>query len=218
MSQSLCPLTNPFPDTHFLAQFAPNTITYEGIPPFRNTEPWIELNTLTIYYIHNKQTTYTSHEQLISFQQLLNAFNIPHAHLQLIPPTPPNIPINTHKTWTSLMPPPRPLHTQTAVPFLDYHTNLASKFLPLFSYYIDSLFTPSKEESNGTWRHERAGNSIHNLVKGITISQCLPNLQNILCAKLLAIHHTLHIITHKFLDEPAYIFTNNLTSLYLLIK
>jgi ribonuclease HI len=41
-------------------------------------------------------------------------------------------------------------------------------------------------------------------------------LQNILCAEISAIHHTLQILTQEFPNELAYIFTDSLNSLYLI--
>ena len=187
-------------------------------PPIPHSETLNhELNSTLLLYIAYT-TDYISLDQLISLQQLLNALNISHAHLQPIPSTPPNTPINAHKTWASLTLHPWPLHTQLVQPLPDYYTNLAPKFLPLFSYYTDSLFTPPKKEPNCTWRCEWASYGIYNLGKGITILERLPGLQNILHAEILTIHHTLQIITHQFPDESTYIFTDSLTSLYLLIK
>jgi hypothetical protein len=51
-------------------------------------------------------------------------------------------------------------------------------------------------------------------MRNIHISTRLPGLQNILRAKLLAIHHTLQLLLAQFLHEPAYILTN---TIYLLL-
>jgi hypothetical protein len=67
-------LANPFPNTHLLAHFPLDTITYDEptIPPFCTIEPRIELNTLNIYCIHNKQIPITSQDQLTSFKHILS--------------------------------------------------------------------------------------------------------------------------------------------------
>ena len=88
----------------------------------------------------------------------------------------------------------------------------------MYSYYTDSSFKPPKQKQDGTWKRERARYRIYNLGKTIKVSERLLGLQNILQAELLAIHHALQIIVNKFPNKPTYIFTNSLTSLYLLIK
>jgi ribonuclease HI len=50
----------------------------------------------------------------------------------------------------------------------------------------------------------------------LTISKTLTGFQNILRVELTAIHHALQIITQFFPNESAYIFSDILTSLYLL--
>jgi hypothetical protein len=44
----------------------------------------------------------------------------------------------------------------------------------------------------------------------------LPGLQNILRAEMMAIHHTLRLLTTTYRDEPTHIFTYYLNVLYLL--
>jgi ribonuclease HI len=114
--------------------------------------------------------------------------------------------------------PPQSTHPDAPPLLLDYHTNLPLKFPPLYSYYTNGSFEPPKKKQNGTWLRERAGYGIYNPCKDIQISERLPGLQNILRAELLAIHHTLQIITEQFPNEPAYIFIDSLTLLYLLIS
>jgi hypothetical protein len=48
------------------------------------------------------------------------------------------------------------------------------------------------------------------------ISKQLLGLQNILSAKLTAIHHIIIIITENFPNKPAFIFTDSLNFLYLI--
>ena len=72
-----------------------------------------------------------------------------------------------------------------------------------------------KEINPGIWRRERAGYGIYS-PKGLNISKRLHGHQNILRAKIIAIHKTLRIINTLYPNEPAYIFTDNLNVLYLL--
>ena len=57
---------------------------------------------------------------------------------------------------------------------------------------------------------------IYNKHKHVEISKRLPRLQNILCAKLMAIYHTIKMSITQYHNEPVHIFTNSLNLLYLL--
>ena len=75
-----------------------------------------------------------------------------------------------------------------------------------------------QKKPNSTWKQENPGYGIYNPDKHITISTRLPGLQNILLkVELTTIYYTLQIITNQFPNELAYIFTDSLTSLYLLL-
>ena len=54
-------------------------------------------------------------------------------------------------------------------------------------------------------------------MRNIHILARLPGLQNILRAKLLAIHHTLQLLLAQFSHEPAYIFIDCLNTIYLVL-
>lgn len=84
------PLDNPFPDTHLLAHFPPDTITYDEptIPPYQTIIPRIEVNILNIYCIHNRQTHITSLAQNTPFEHIPNNLHISHTRLWTIPSTP----------------------------------------------------------------------------------------------------------------------------------
>jgi ribonuclease HI len=66
------------------------------------------------------------------------------------------------------------------------------------------------------WDPTQAGYGIWNPLLKINLPQRLVGLQNILCAEISAIHHTLQILSQEFSNEPAHIFTDSLNSLYLI--
>ena len=114
-----------------------------------------------------------------------------------------------------------PLHPpSTSTPNTPTITNidrcLPLKYLPQFCYYTDGSFKLPKETSQGHWKREKAGYGIYNSTKNLKIAVRLPGLQNILRAKMMAIHHTLRLLTTTYRDEPAHIFTYCLDVLYLL--
>jgi hypothetical protein len=98
----------------------------------------------------------------------------------------------------------------------DFPQTHQPKFLPQYYYYTDGSFTPPKQQANGTWDPTQAGYGIWNPLLKINLSQRLIGLQNILRAKISAIHHTLQILIQEFPNEPAHIFTDSLNSLYLI--
>ena len=97
----------------------------------------------------------------------------------------------------------------------DYQTNLPLKYHPHFSYYTDGSFKEPKLISPGVWRKETAGYDIYS-PKGLNIAERLYGHHNILKAEMIAIHKTLRIINDQYPNEPAYIFTDSLNTLYLL--
>jgi hypothetical protein len=104
-----------------------------------------------------------------------------------------------------------------APPPLPYYTNNHPlKFPPEYSYYTDGSFVPPKQQENGLWTQETSRYGIFNSIKNIEISKRLSGLQNILGVELTAIHHTLTLINTNYPAEPAYIFIDNLNSLFLL--
>jgi ribonuclease HI len=66
------------------------------------------------------------------------------------------------------------------------------------------------------WDPTQVGYGIWNPLLKINLLQRLIGLQNILRAKISAIHHTLQILIQEFPNEPAHIFTNSLNSFYLI--
>jgi hypothetical protein len=98
----------------------------------------------------------------------------------------------------------------------DFISIYQSKFPQQYCYYIDESFTPSKQLTNVIWDSTRARYGIWNPLLKINIHHRLIGLQNILRAKVSAIHHILQILIQEFPNEPAYIFTDSLNSLYLI--
>jgi hypothetical protein len=208
------PTKDLFPDTHLLAYFEANTITYKEptIPP-KLHKPKLESKTLHIYCIHYQSDTICSPDQL---QPLSSTLNIPNFQLHFIGPTPLNTPVNTNPKWHSLPSCPLQLQGHLPPPLSHYTSITVLKVLPQYSYYTDGSFIPPKLKNNDQWQRETTGYGIYNSTKNINISEHLPGLQNILRAEFTAIHHTIQLINRQFPTKPAHIFTDNLNSLYLL--
>jgi hypothetical protein len=209
----------PFPDTHVIAYFPPNTITYEEptIPAHLNIESRTETAALHLYCIHHTNSPISTQLHNHAFQAILDKLNIQQTQLLLAPPTPLPIQVNKCKIWNSLPYPPILTFPNSIPPLPTYQIPLTLKFPPCYNYYTDGSFNPPKQKTDGTWIPENAGYGIYNPLRNIHISARLPGLQNILCAELLAIHHTLQLILAQFPHEPAYIFTDCLNIIYLLL-
>ena len=146
------------------------------------------------------------------------AHKIPTIFTQPAPPTPPDTPVTRSIKWLKLTYPPHPPTTLT--PNTPLITNidrcLPFKYLPRFCYYTYGSFKPPKETSQGHWKREKTGYDIYNPIKSLRIAVRVPGLQNNLRAKMMAIHHTLRILTTTYRDEPTHIFTDCLSVMYLL--
>ena len=131
---------------------------------------------------------------------------------------PPDTPVTRSIKWLKLTYPPHPPTTLT--PNTPLITNidrcLPFKYLPRFCYYTYGSFKPPKETSQGHWKREKTGYDIYNPIKSLRIAVRVPGLQNNLRAKMMAIHHTLRILTTTYRDEPTHIFTDCLSVMYLL--
>ncbi len=75
---------------------------------------------------------------------------------------------------------------------------------------------PPKEITQGHQKREKIGYGIYDPFKNLKISKRLPGLQNIIQAELMAIHHTLRLLTTTYRNDPTHIFTDCLNVLYLL--
>ena len=70
---------------------------------------------------------------------------------------------------------------------------------------MDGSFKPPKQTNNGQWRREKVGYGIYDPFKNLNIAEKLPGLQNILRAKMMAIHHTLQLLTQRTkMSQPTY--------------
>jgi hypothetical protein len=83
------PYIGPFPDTHIIAHFAADTITYEEptIPPELNITRK-ELSTLRIFCIHHQNNHIGNYEQMNKLTNIVNNLQILQMHAQIAPPTP----------------------------------------------------------------------------------------------------------------------------------
>ena len=142
---------------------------------------------------------------------------MPQYYIQKIPPTPPNTPINKNTKWNITLPTTQQSSKHTpSLPNLEVNTT--QNLLPRYSDYTEGSFVPPKQVKDGHWKKEKTGHGIYNPTKAqIQIPERLPRLQTSFRAKLMAIHKTLKkIITTKYPNEYAHIFTNCLNYLYVI--
>ena len=147
-----------------------------------------------------------------------NTLQIPTTFNTTAPPTPINTPVHSSRNWSQFTYPAPPLTTQNIyTPLLtNQDICLPLKYQPQYCYYTDGSFIPPKKITQEHWKREKAGYGIYNPFKNLKIAERLPGLQNILRAELMAIHHTLRLLTTTYPNEPAHIFTDCLNVLYLL--
>jgi hypothetical protein len=140
-----------------------------------------------------------------------------HISIQIAQPTPPQTKVQHHKTWNILLDPSFPIYpTHPPQPFPTYTVALPLKFPPEYSYYIDGSFYPPKQIAPNRWKPETASYGVYNPIKDIQISERFPGLQSILRAELMAIYTVIKLSITSYIDEPIYIFTDSLNSLYLI--
>jgi ribonuclease HI len=211
------PYKTKFDDTHVNIHFAPDTITYTEptIPPELNKEPRIETLAIKILCIHHKNTIIDIQDLETKLLQITTSLQISPPYIAPPPPTPINTKVHKHPQWNK-----SPYHTypnQIISPQLPNYSHIQhKKYSPQYCYYTDGSFTPPKKVTEVIWDPAKAGYGIWNPLLKMNISQRLIGLQNILRAKISAIHHTLLILNHEFPHESAHIFTDSLTSLYLI--
>ena len=92
------PHAGPFLDTHVLAHFAVDNITYEEptIPPELNITKK-ESSTLQIFCIHHQNNHIGTYEQMRLLKDIAENLQILQSHTQIAPPTPSNITVNPSK-------------------------------------------------------------------------------------------------------------------------
>ena len=149
---------------------------------------------------------------------ICNTLQIPTTFNKAAAPTPTNTSVNRSKNWAQLTYPPPTIMTQTTdiPPINNQNICLPLKYQPQFYYYTDGSFIPPREITRGHWRREKTWYGIYNSFKNLNIVERLPRLQNILQAELMAIHHTLRLLTTTYINKPTHIFTDCLNVLYLL--
>ena len=130
---------------------------------------------------------------------ICNTLQIPTIFNTMAPPTPINTLVNRSKKWSQLIYPPPPTTEVTNVPIIiNQDICLPLKYQPQFCYNTDGSFIPPKETTQGHWKREKAGYGIYNPFKNLQNTERLPGLQNILRAELMAIHHTLRLLTTTY--------------------
>jgi ribonuclease HI len=213
--QQTNPFTTQFKDTHVITYIPPNTLQYHTTlaQPY-DKQIHIENLAIQILCIHHKTTTLGD---ILKIQKLHDFLpNIP-LHIQIAPPTPPHTKVQIHKTWHTHLDLPTLIYTyNNTYPLPTYTFALSLKFPPKYSYYTDGSFKPPKQISANNWRPETAAYGIYGPIKDLQISERLHGLQNILRAELMAIYITIKLSSTTYTEEPLYIFTDSLNSLYLI--
>ena len=161
--QNYSPHTGPFPDTHVLAHFTTDTITYdEPTTPQNINKPRIEPLAIHIFCIHHQNQAIGTPDQINTIQTTIENLQITQYHIQKAPPTPPNTPVNKNTKWNKLLYPP---HTNPSTPNIpplpNYEIYTTLKFPPQYSYYTDGSFIPPIKANDGHWKKEK--NWIRNL-------------------------------------------------------
>ena len=156
--------------------------------------------------------------QMDTIKTTIENLQIAQYHIQKAPPTPLNTPVNKNTRWNKLLYPP---HTNPSTPNIpplpNYKTNTTLKFPPPYSYYTDGSFVPPIKTNDEHWKKKKIVYGIYNPTKeDIRISKRLSGLQTYFRAELMAIHKTLRLITTKYPNEPAHIFTDCLNCIYIL--
>jgi ribonuclease HI len=211
--------TNPFITqytyTHVITYIPPNILQYHvPLTPTYNKQTHIEKLAIQILCIHHKTTTIGD---ISTMQQLNDYFPNTPLLIQIAQPTPPHTKVQIHKTWHTLPDPPPLLYTHHITnPLPNYTFVLPIKFPPEYSYYTDGSFKPPKQISANNWQPKTASYGIYSPIKDLQISKRLPGLQNILRAELMALYMIIKLSTTTYTEEPVYIFTDSLNSLYLI--
>jgi ribonuclease HI len=134
--QNYSPHIGPFPDTHVIAHFSADTITYEEpINPQNINKQWIEPSAIHIFCIHHQDHIIGTPNQIDTIKTTTENLQIPQYHIQKAPPTPRNTFVNKNAKWNKILYPP---HTHPP----NYETDTTLKFPPQYNYYTDGSFVP----------------------------------------------------------------------------
>ena len=135
--QNHTPYIGPFPNTHVIVHIPANTIIYEEPTiPLELNKPQVEPSTIHILCVHHNNNNIGKIKQINALNTIFNTLRIPLVHIQIAPPTPPNIQVNKSKRWNTTTYPITNLRQNNETPpLLDYETNKPLKFLPQYCYY-----------------------------------------------------------------------------------
>jgi hypothetical protein len=193
------PMKVLFPDLHVITHFKADTITYDEptIPLELQIEPRTEKCDIRILCIHHKTTPINPIGYIGRIHNIGTSLHIPNIFTTTAPPTPTNTPLNQSKRWSQLTyPPSSPLTQPNNIPPITNHDIcLPPKYPPQFCYYTDGSFIPPKALTDKHWRREKARYDIYNAFKNLEIAERLLGLQNIIRAEMMAIYHTLCLLT-----------------------
>ena len=148
--QNYSPHTGPFPDTHVLAHFTADTITYdEPTTPQITNKPRIEPLAIHIFCIHHQNHNIGTPNQIDTIKIIIENLQITQYHIQHAPLTPRNIPVNKNAKWNKLLYPRHINPPTTNTPSLpNYEINTTLKFPPQYSYFIDGSFVPPIKDND----------------------------------------------------------------------
>ena len=151
------PYKGPFLDTHVITHFSADTITYdEPIPLNITNTPLTEPLAIRILCIHHQNYGFGTINQLNRIETTIVNMQIPQYHMQITPPTPPNIPVNKSTKWNKLTHPPSNHLINTNIPTTpNFEINTTLKFPPQYSYYTDGSFVPPKQARVRHWKKEK---------------------------------------------------------------
>ena len=203
-------------DTHVIAHYLPNTLTYlepmaPNHPPNKN-----EPNATRILCIHHQNQSIGDIQQLQNFAQLSHKINQSLPFVQVAPPIPLNIEVNENHLWNKSQDLVFTPHNDSPPPLLLYPNNLPPKFFIQYSYFTNGSFYPPVEISPSIWQVETASYGIYNAYKNLRISKRLRGLQNIFRAELIAILETIIYNNSICPHEPSHILIDSLNSIYLI--
>jgi hypothetical protein len=156
--QNYSPYTGPFPDTHTIAHFTADTITYdEPINPQVPIKPRIEPLAIHIFCTHHQNHNIGTTSQLETIKTIIKNLQITQYHIQTAPPTPHNTIVNKNPKWNKLLYQPHTNRLTTQIPPIPtYDINTTLKFSPQYSYYTDESFTPPKQAENRRWKKKKS--------------------------------------------------------------
>ena len=165
------PHIGPFQDTHVIAHIPAYTITYEEPTiPIEMNKPRVEPSSIHILCVHHNNNNIGNTEQTNALTTIFDNLQIPQVHIQIAPPTPPNIQVNKSKKWNALAyPATNPPQCDETPPLPNYGNDKPLKFPPQYCYYTDGSFLPPQQIGD-RWIREKAGYGIYNQYNNLEIA------------------------------------------------